>query len=594
MAAKYIDTITDLAGNALAGATVQLLDQNGALVTLFADTGLSTPIGSSASANDNGLVQFYVPNGTYTIRQTYAGASITISDVQLFDLSEFIGQLASPAGPGLVGFSHSDAYPGGTVGNHLKRFAVVTDAPWNAKGNDLDDDTTAINAAIAFVQANGGGDVLIPKGVFRVTSLDVPIGPNYSVNIVGQGYFSVIKTISATADVIHLGAWWSSVRNLRIVSAVTRTAGKYIDIDGHWCTVSEVAFYGDYIGIHAKGVGTQILDNKFYEGAGGARRIWLSGGDTSMIVERNVLAYQTSPSVDSGIYVDDNIAAIIQSNHIIGQGRCLNICPSDGQSVAFSKVIGNYFDTATIGVNIEPSGTGIVSCIEIESNWSANQAAIGYLFSSLACTTGQIDGVSVIDTKSVNNANAGIALLGNKTLGVVIDGGCIRGKPSGGSSSITPTGISVGDDVSGFAIRNVSLKDGDGYLGNYVGIFLGANTDEYSIIGNDLRGQISKTIENGATYSTTKRIAHNLGFITDSSGSGQIATGQTSATINHGCSVAPRPQDIRVQQTVSPTIANNVVTLDTTSITDTQFTVRCAGAAAGNLSFTYKISGGDL
>lgn len=88
MAAKYIDTITDRAGNALAGASVQVVDQGGALVTLYSDPDLLVPIGTSASADYNGLIQFYVPDGTYTIRQSYAGTATSIQNVELFSLSD--------------------------------------------------------------------------------------------------------------------------------------------------------------------------------------------------------------------------------------------------------------------------------------------------------------------------------------------------------------------------------------------------------------------------------------------------------------------------------------------------------------------------
>lgn len=85
MAAQYINTITDRAGNSLAKAQAQALDQTGALVTLYADPDLASPIGTAATADENGLVRFFIADGVYTIQHLYSGTTVTIPDVALFD-----------------------------------------------------------------------------------------------------------------------------------------------------------------------------------------------------------------------------------------------------------------------------------------------------------------------------------------------------------------------------------------------------------------------------------------------------------------------------------------------------------------------------
>jgi len=116
MAAKYLDTITDRAGNALAGAIVQAIDSNGALQTLYDDPDLLTPIGLSAATNDNGLVTFYIPDGTYTIQQNYAGISASIQNVELFDLGDLRADVntstADKANASALGITASDSTMG--------------------------------------------------------------------------------------------------------------------------------------------------------------------------------------------------------------------------------------------------------------------------------------------------------------------------------------------------------------------------------------------------------------------------------------------------------------------------------------------------
>ena len=52
---------------------------------------------------------------------------------------------------------------------------VVTDAPWNAAGNGVADDTAAIQSALTAAGNNGGGIVYLPGGKYHLTNtLDVP------------------------------------------------------------------------------------------------------------------------------------------------------------------------------------------------------------------------------------------------------------------------------------------------------------------------------------------------------------------------------------------------------------------------------------
>jgi autotransporter-associated beta strand protein len=54
---------------------------------------------------------------------------------------------------------------------------VVTNAPWNATGNGIADDTAAIQSALNAANTNGGGIVYLPAGKYKLTgTLDVPGG----------------------------------------------------------------------------------------------------------------------------------------------------------------------------------------------------------------------------------------------------------------------------------------------------------------------------------------------------------------------------------------------------------------------------------
>jgi autotransporter-associated beta strand protein len=69
------------------------------------------------------------------------------------------------------------------VNNYLSRqpaktnLYVVTDAPWGAMGNGVNDDTAAIQSALTAAGANGGGIVYVPAGKYHLSNtLDIPGG----------------------------------------------------------------------------------------------------------------------------------------------------------------------------------------------------------------------------------------------------------------------------------------------------------------------------------------------------------------------------------------------------------------------------------
>lgn len=92
MAAKYTDVITTKSGTVLPGAIVQLLTAGGALVTTYTDDALTQNPATQRVADDNGLVQLYVADGTYTVRSSYGGISVDLANVELFDLSHLASQ----------------------------------------------------------------------------------------------------------------------------------------------------------------------------------------------------------------------------------------------------------------------------------------------------------------------------------------------------------------------------------------------------------------------------------------------------------------------------------------------------------------------
>lgn len=103
--------------------------------------------------------------------------------------------LAADAGAGLIGFSHDETYPAGTLGAKASNVVHVKDAPWNAVGDNVADDYAAIqacfddnpNATIDF----RGGNYKSSAGIILVDAL----GRDFQGDIIGGN-----ATITFTTD----------------------------------------------------------------------------------------------------------------------------------------------------------------------------------------------------------------------------------------------------------------------------------------------------------------------------------------------------------------------------------------------------------
>ena len=78
------------------------------------------------------------------------------------DINQIKSDLAAPDGPDLIGFTHQATAADGTSLKKLQQTICPDDAPYNAVGDGVTDDTAAVNAAIADLAP--GGELLLPAG----------------------------------------------------------------------------------------------------------------------------------------------------------------------------------------------------------------------------------------------------------------------------------------------------------------------------------------------------------------------------------------------------------------------------------------------
>lgn len=203
------------------------------------------PDGSARAAGDE------YHNTTTGKRRVYTG---TVWEDFIGASTADLADKTSPSkGAGMSGFSHSVNYPAGTLGAHARNFVSVKDAPFNAKGDGVTNDTSAIQAAIDFVYANGGGLVYVPAGIYIVsqTALTLPVVLASSDGSQNNTNTSTQACIVVRTGVTLIGAGFGCT----IIRAATGLQRNVI-------TLYNIS-YGGLIGMKiegGKGLGTHVSD----------------------------------------------------------------------------------------------------------------------------------------------------------------------------------------------------------------------------------------------------------------------------------------------------------------------------------------------
>lgn len=365
-------------------------------------------------------------------------------------------------------------------------------------GNDAADCTAGIATAISTVAAAGGGIVYIPVGIFRVTGLgNIPA----NVKIVGADrHKSVIRTTSATAVVMQPNGAKISLHNFTIDSAVTRTAGAYVNITS---LVSE--FSAEKLTLRAAFYALQV-------NAGGAIYSF-----KDIDIEDTVATSGVSFRILGGflVYVDDLICRnstaarpfahieitavddmMLMNSQLLSAANDMVIAPGTGNTVALLRTYGTMFDDASgNGVRVAPTTGGNVFGLHIESPWIKGGSADILVTNAGG---GVINGISLVNSDCVGTTT-GIDWTG--ATNIVVSGNRAGSKTVAGAALTNCVGGCVSDNV---------LGPWGPYGGNAIGLYLGGTTDKLSIVGN--RVDDNTTNYTNSASGTALVIAANSGI----------------------------------------------------------------------------------
>ena len=527
----------------------------------------------------------------------------------------------------------------GGGGGGTSIYINVQESPYNAVGNGIANDTTAIQNALNAAGALGGATVFIPRGTFLVTTLSIPA----NCRLLGAGFSSVLKKSGTANDLISSVAAYIEINALTLDNTAGTNSLTYaVNFFGATqCLVQKVRLRGGYQGIGLINTLDSLVTHCRIEGVE-FNAIQVAGGSGSCVIAQNVLRGFGSVQNNQGCGVKANFSGeglVIADNLIDGQcgasdpaaAECGVQIQNSGQRVS---VVGNQIQLCRgQGIVVDANaGTG-THHIAIVGNTVRNCRQEGItVFNTLSelvtiglntvkdCANNQIEvwqcfrclvEGNIVEITGGTDGLHGImvfqdtfvSVIGNFIYGAgwngihiedshdcIINGNLILDpnkqnraeaqlghfiQLNGASSNVLIEGNRIKDTRT--APANIS-KDGI-HTENTVSII--------TVQGNDFSASNiggSRIVDNAAGC----QIRNNRGFVTENAGDGTIASGTTSVAITHSLGYTPIPSDICLVATNNPT--NDPGTLWISGLGATTFTVNCrTDPGAGGLTFSRNV-----
>jgi hypothetical protein len=391
---------------------------------------------------------------------------------------------------------------------------VINVMSYGATGDGTTDDTTALQAALNAVPANGG-TVLLPAGTYLI-SQTLTVNKN-GTSLVGIGAASEIRVASGAAniDVITIGDGSGTrahcaVRDLHINSNGQKTGGSGITLNKCFkIWLQNLLVEKQYRSLHY--INTT--------------EVWLSACDIRDTKEHGLFIdndlgqgfdwYITDcifdnpevTNIGSGIHWNGGETLVVNGADVLRFSTGLYINPTDGRESRFAFLNGLIADTnSDNNVHISNTGSGNTVGITFSNCWSGTAVNYGVLIDRPG--SGIVQGVRWVGGKVFHNGLAGFRLAGGQD--VHISDCDIIGNSQ--TSVASRHGVEVGSGISEFSVKGCRIGGGFGQ-GDTQGyaIHLDAgSSDHYIIVNNDCHGNNNtpKIDDNGT--GTNKVVANNL------------------------------------------------------------------------------------
>lgn len=375
------------------------------------------------------------------------------------------------------------------------------------------------------------------------------------------------------------------------------------------------------ISVHSGSTDT-VVDSNFIEGSR-LYAIRIQGaGNNRIVASDNIVINAT----ETGFRVQsDN--TVIEGNIVFNSTEQSILFRGDNLHISDNIFIGGSSTTAHVQVDgasegliftdntIDGGADGIAFTIgasltegDISHNRIANVGSVG-LFVSAACDhlnieSNQIAGGTSDCVRCSSSAHSRVTIKNNHLIGgvnaVELDGGTDVRIEDNFMVDQTDTAIKtvvqtkiINNTIDNPTLHGVLLETGSGDTDireNLIknasdGVNINASLTGVVIEQNRFESLSSLGVDGTLTNVT---IRNNVGFVTENSGTGSIASGTTSDVIAHGLAVTPTADQIIITLTENPTNTPGAIWVDT--IGGTNFTVNCENdPGASNLDFSWRV-----
>lgn len=407
--------------------------------------------------------------------------------------------------PSYQGFLQSGAGATTRTWNN-KASEIVSVLDFGADPSGVSDSTTAFQNAYTQL-GSVGGDILVPPGTYLISSLSF----SNPVRLLGQGgqLTSTIKASAATGNVIDFGSGnGSGIDNIAFTCASNRTSGAYINFPNNSSPfVTRCYFTKYFIAVwFAHTVGAVLRDCVCWAGtpaatSAGGSCVQVGSTSAGAGCEETLIEFLNADAPpgsmpSSGINLVWSDATQIDNCDIIHHTNDLLVAPASGFGASATYITNTFFDTATNGILISPSGTGGVSRFMCVNVWCSSHGGTGAAIQQSG--TGIIDTITFANCFMSFNGGNGLSLTTSVTGGgVSINGGCFDGNSGTGILTV---------NASNFRITNIKATAN---ASSGVSVNGGASANFYIVANNDLTGNTVANFFDGGT-GANKIVTPNL------------------------------------------------------------------------------------
>lgn len=445
------------------------------------------------------------------------------------------------------------------------------------------DSTAAFNDA-----ATHGIPIYVPTGTYKVSSLNVIDRDGFY--LYGDGPdASIITTTSATANVISIGAGVTLrnsaiIRDLTITSSVTKTAGYAIALNKTFnvklYNVKAVSCFGlvDLLACQLTTIRDCVcLTHTPTTGKAISAR---SDGTSSNLILNNVAVdggIGTQPL--AGLYVEEWDGIFMADCQFNRTGTGLIVTPAATKQMTHMFCDNSSFDSCSSNGVSYPNGGGSVVRQTFSNSWIGTNTNSGVN----VAVGSSLSGLRFNMCRIVNNGSYGINALAPIS-GLQVVGGLISGNGTTTSNTYSGIFISNGGTWTNLMLANVQIGPAEGLPGvqKYaleVQTATGPIFTNAIVIGCNLAGNGTGSINLASSSYAGSIIRDNQGFVTENGGTATVTSGATSIVVTHGCGRTPLISDIVVTPTST---LGSAVRFWISTVTSTQFTINVDVAPGGS------------